>query len=309
MKYAMNLLSNERWTTLGLELIAILLAAGVGFIHIFEAWPHPWVPLLWMSAILVIFLAYRGGLLIRKHFFPPTPAAELADSVATSDLASLQWSAVEPNLRSSDLQPRKLHIRGVSSEIVNSEQATMALSAISLVAGADDPTDFLDAQALRAETDADLVAPTAAAIPLYAESTMSIEQRTLMLEAVGETPGAPSPNKRPQAVGAAAPDDEQKTMALDSQSLDARLETRAPNPSTKNIADAVISSPRRPFQKPAPSLSKPRPALEAPTQAEPLHPQKAAASEDVMQVIDARELARQLQEQQTHKKPGQGENS
>src|SRR5690554_8234879 len=109
----------------------------------------------------------------------------------------------------------------------------MALSAISLVAGADDPTDFLDAQALRAETDADLVAPTAAAIPLYAESTLSIEQRTLMLEAVGETLRAPSPNKRPQAVGAAAPDDAQKTMAHDSQSRVAWIETRGPKPSQK----------------------------------------------------------------------------
>lgn len=309
MKYAMNFLSNERWTTLGLELIAILLAASAGFIHIFEAWPHPWAPLLWMSAILVVFIAYRVGMLVRNQFFPPAPAPEAGAPAAQSDSPSLRWSAVEPNLRASDLAAPKLYIRGVGSEIINSEQATMALTQIGLLAGGDDPTDFLDAQELRAETDEDLVLPTEAAVPLFAESTMSLEQRTLMLEATGESFNAPAPRPSPQAARSGAPDDEEATLALDNQSLDTRLKERARAASPKNSANAAVSSPPKPFQDVTPAASKPRSKPEAPTRGAPSRPQKAAPSDDIVQVFDARELARQLQEQDAQDGSGQGESS
>lgn len=181
---------NERWTTFAVEVISLGLLAGVGVAYMMEAWPKPWLPAVWSGSVFVIFIAYRALAFARQRFFPPKPAPEPQESEETPKLLSMKWSAVEPNLAADD--PVQLKIPAKPGESASAEAATAyALTAVLRDDNAAE-TMALDAVDLRPETEEDLMAPDAQPIPLFAESGMSTEQRTMTLQAVGS---AHSPKK------------------------------------------------------------------------------------------------------------------
>lgn len=192
--------------TLTIEMVGVGIALSAGFVHLLEAWPAPWVPLVWMSAVMVFFTAYRVGSFVKAKFFPaPEPVEDDQQQASPSgqrrSMPSLKWSAVEPNTPTESSRsgsaaaqaPDKIQIPAADGAVGDSELATIGLPQVALGEGSEDPTAFLDAAELREETDDDVSAPDVS-LPAFAESTMSLDERelalhTMKMQAVGE--GAP----------------------------------------------------------------------------------------------------------------------
>jgi hypothetical protein len=207
--------------TLTIEMVGVGIALSAGFVHLLEAWPAPWVPLVWMSSVLIFFSAYRAGVFVKAKFFPapePDPEQEQAGpSNQRSSMPSLKWSAVEPNTPTQSDQAGtpaegvpgadKIQIPAADGALGDSEMATIGLPQVAVGPGSEDPTAFLDAAELREETEDDVSAPKVS-LPAFAESTMSLDERelalhTMQMEAVGA--GAPAQGDKPDPDGPTEP--------------------------------------------------------------------------------------------------------
>lgn len=335
---------NETTTTLTIELVGVCIAIAAGFVHLLEAWPSPVVPVVWMCAVFVLFSGYRVGSFVRQKYFPP-PEPEIAEQqdraqAGRGKMLSLKWSAVEPNqptTSSKDKAPAgPLEIPGVDGDFSASEMATMGLPQIALGEASDDPTAFLDEEALRPETDEDISRPDEGSIPMFAESTMSIDERTLAMQAIeigdsdadSEGPTAPLDQvavldeaaERTEAIDAdsighapaqdgptiamkavSEEPESQKTQALDQDALyDADADADGVAKTQKNPA---VKSARKPFSNRSetsgpmqPRSRQQRPNRER-TESEPVQP-----SSDGVQVLDAEKLRRMQRELEKQEK-------
>lgn len=185
----MSIFSKSQKTILATEWIWLLIGTAAVYVHMMETWATPFVPMLWMLGVLVLFIGYRFAMTLRDYY-APKPALDVAADQsgpirydregAKGMLSTTDW--VPPHIRGRRRRemadaggPGPIELPSASGKFDGAEIATV-------FAEVDDETDPLATQIvdLRPENEADITA-SEITIPSYAESTLSISEREYAL--------------------------------------------------------------------------------------------------------------------------------
>lgn len=205
----------------------LLIGTAAVYVHMMETWATPFLPMLWMSGVLALFVGYRFAMALRDHY-APEPVVDLdleADESgpirydregAKGMLSTTDW--VPPHIRGRRKREQaaakaagkavgKIEIPSASGKFDGDEIATV-------FAEVDEETDPLATHIvdLRPETEADIT-DGEIAIPSFAESTMTIRERENALRTLDRpAPEAPIVEARVGARVEARVEDADKTL-------------------------------------------------------------------------------------------------
>lgn len=196
--------SRSKKAMLAIEWIWLLIGTAAVFVHMMETWATPFLPMLWMVGVLVLFVGYRFGMALRDHYAPESDEPQLqAEPTANASgpirydregakgmVSTTDW--VPPHIRGRRRREKaeqarqaeqakpagKLELPSGSGQFDGAEVATV-------FAEVDEATDPLATHIveLRPETEADIT-DNEIVIPSFAESTMTINEREYALRAM-----------------------------------------------------------------------------------------------------------------------------
>ncbi|QDG50676.1 fatty acid desaturase [Persicimonas caeni] len=196
--------SRSKKAMLAIEWIWLLIGTAAVFVHMMETWATPFLPMLWMVGVLVLFVGYRFGMALRDHYAPEIDEPQLQAEPTANASGPIRYDreGAKGMVSTTDWVPP--HIRGrrrreKAEQARQAEQAEAAgklelpsgsgqfdgAEVATVFAEVDEETDPLATHIvdLRPETEADIT-DNEIVIPSFAESTMTINEREYALRAM-----------------------------------------------------------------------------------------------------------------------------
>lgn len=289
----------HRKKILAIEWVWLIIGTAVIVVHMVESWSAPYVPSLWMLAMVALFVVYRAGWAIRELYWP-APEPEPADAPARSGLFTPRRRGGDGRVSTTEWVPP--HIRGRSIPQKRGErrkqgagEAQLAIPSgdgqfedgdiATVFAQVDEETDPLGAGALdvridatmiveldnaelRPETDADMSSGEVV-IPAFAESGLSRDERERAMTVLHRTDASAAEVDEPTQPAAAADKTLPELAASDTTQPVVQAETTEPAAAPADTTQPVVHSPPN---KPAPPADADK---TQPTPARPKPPGRA----------------------------------